>query len=95
MKYFDWDPEKNISLQLSRGVSFEDMLVAFEDGNLLDVINHGNQKKYPQQKVLIIALGNYAYMVPFVEDEEKYFLKTIIPSRKFTKKYLTSGGKNV
>ena len=38
--------------------------------------------------MFIININNYAYLVPFVEDEKEIFLKTIIPSRKATKKYL-------
>jgi len=30
----------------------------------------------------------YAYLVPYVTDKKEYFLKTIIPGRKATKKYL-------
>jgi len=54
--------------------------------------NHPNKKKYPNQKILIIDVDEYAYLVPCVIDKDEYFLKTIIPSRKATKKYL--GGKN-
>jgi len=35
-----------------------------------------------------LDIGNYAYLVPFVETESEIFLKTIIPSRKATRKYL-------
>ncbi|OHA65871.1 MAG: toxin [Candidatus Wildermuthbacteria bacterium RIFCSPHIGHO2_12_FULL_45_9] len=88
MKYLDWDPEKNELLKWERGVSFEDVLVAIEEGYLLDIVEHANKDKYPHQKVFIVCVGGYAYLVPFVEDDEKVFLKTIIPSRKATKQYL-------
>lgn len=92
MKYFDWDPLKNEKLKSERDVCFEDILIAIEEGELLDVIAHQNKKKYPNQKVLIVELQNYAYIVPYIEDEEKYFLKTIIPSRKMTKQYIINKG---
>lgn len=89
MKYFDWNQEKNEKLSEERGVCFEDIVVAIEEGRLLDVVRHTNEK-YPGQKIFIINLGGYAYLVPFVEDDEKIFLKTIIPSRKATKHYIIS-----
>lgn len=88
MKYYDWDKEKNSRLKVERGISFDNVLVSIEAGSVLDIINHPNSKRYPNQKIYIIAFHDYAYLVPFVEDDEKYFLKTIIPSRKMTKKYL-------
>ena len=90
MKYFDWDETKNKELTDERDVSFEDILVAIEDGCLLDIIKHPNHKKYPNQKIFVVCVIDYAYLVPFVEDEKKVFLKTIIPSRKATKYYLNN-----
>lgn len=88
MKYLDWDEEKNKKLKAERDISFEDVVIAIDSGGLLDIIGHPNQKKYPNQNVLVVNIGNYAYLVPFVEDSQKYFFKTIFPSRKMTKKYL-------
>jgi len=88
VKFLDWNEEKNWKLKTEREISFEDVIVAIESGGLLDIIEHPNPKKYPNQKVLIVNIGNYAYLVPFTENSEKYFLKTIFPSRKMTKKYL-------
>lgn len=88
MKYFDWDGQKNAKLKIERDICFEDVLMAIENGNILDIIEHPNKKRYPNQKIFIIDINNYAYLVPFTEDEEKVFLKTIIPSRKATKKYV-------
>jgi len=88
MKYFDWDNLKNEKLKTERDISFEDCLVAIEEGNILDVAEHGNKSKYPNQKIFIIEINNYVYLVPFVENDEKIFFKTIIPSRKATKKYI-------
>ena len=88
MQYFDWDPEKNIRLKHDRGVSFEEILIAIEDGDILDIVEHPNKNRYPNQKLFVVRLNEYAYLIPFAEDTEKIFLKTIIPSRKATKKYI-------
>ncbi len=86
MKYINWDPEKNKKLIKERGVSFEICLVHIEQGKILDIIN--NKTPYEHQFVYVLEIDDYVYYVPFVEDKEKIFLKTIIPSRKATKKYL-------
>ncbi len=88
MKYFDWDCKKNELLQHDREVCFEDIIVAISEGRLLDVIEHPQKAKYPHQKIFIVEIDEYAYLIPFVEDTEKIFLKTIIPSRKATVIYL-------
>ncbi len=87
MKTYRWSDAKNRQLRAERGVGFEDVLAAIESGKLLDVLTHRNPVKYPRQSVLVVQLGGYAYLVPFVEDAESYFLKTIIPSRKATRDY--------
>ncbi len=92
MKPFRWNPEKNGLLKVARGISFESIVVAIESGGLLDILAHPNERKYPRQRVLIVAHGRYAYLVPFVEGEDYFFLKTIIPSRKATRDYLNLGG---
>lgn len=94
MKNFRWSPEKNDVLKSGRGVSFESMVVAIEAGGLLDILAHPNEQKYPRQRVLVVAHDNYAYLVPFVEEEDYYFLKTVIPSRKATRDYLNPGDNN-
>lgn len=88
MKYFDWSEQKNEQLKNERNISFEEALIAIEEEKILAVIDHPNQKRYASQKIFIINIHEYAYLVPYVEDNEKYFLKTIVPSRKMTKKYL-------
>lgn len=88
MKYFDWDEEKNDRLKSERGVCFEDVLTAIDEGDLLEVLDHHNPGKYPSQKIYIVKIEDYAYLVPFVDEGDKRFLKTIYPSRKMTKKYL-------
>lgn len=91
MKPFRWSAEKNETLRSDRGVSFESIVVAIESGGLLDILAHPNQAKYPRQRVLVVAYENYAYLVPFVEEEECFFLKTVIPSRKAARDYLNPG----
>ena len=87
MKYFDWDDEKNEVLNKTRGVSFEQVELAIALGDLIDRVKHTNQK------VFLVKIENYIYSVPYVEDNEKIFLKTIIPNSKATKKYF--GGKRL
>jgi len=88
MKPFNWNKDKNQQLQEQRGITFEEIAQAIEQGNLLDVIKHYNPDKYPNQKILIVKIDDYVYLVPFVENDLEIFLKSIIPSRKMTKKYL-------
>ena len=91
MKYFNWNEEKNRDLKRDRNIPFEEIVLAIDDGKLLDILHHQNKEKYPCQYLLIIKIRNYAYVVPFVEDGEFYFLKTIYPSRKATNHYINSG----
>jgi uncharacterized DUF497 family protein len=89
MEKYVWNNEKNRELLASRGISFEHVLSCMQnDKLLLDVISHPNEQRYRGQMIFIVNINNYVYLVPFVEDDEKIFLKTIIPSRKHTKKYL-------
>jgi uncharacterized DUF497 family protein len=88
MKYFDWSNTKNEKLKKERNISFEEIVLHIMQGGLLDIIEHPNRLKYPDQKIFIVRVIDYVYLVPYVEDEERVFLKTIIPSRKMTKKYL-------
>jgi len=86
--------EKNEILKEQRDISFEDVILALENGNLLDDIEHPNKDKYPNQNIFIILIEikNYVYLVPYVEDEKSIFLKTIIPSRQMNKKYNKNKG---
>ena len=92
MKIFKWNTEKNEILAQERGITFEEIVERIESGVKVIETDHPNKKKYPNQKILIVDINGYAYMVPYVKDEQEYFLKTIIPSRKATKQYL--GGQN-
>ena len=91
MKPFRWGPQKNAQLLAERGISFERIVVAIENGELLDVLAHPNPSKYPRQRVLVVPCDGYVYLVPFVEESDHFFLKTIIPSRKATRDYLRRG----
>jgi hypothetical protein len=90
VKYFSWSPEKNqlLLLQERRGISFEEIVFHIENGDVLDILEHNDPQKYPGQRILVVEVDGYAYLVPFVEDEREVFLKTIIPSRKATRDYL-------
>jgi len=88
MKYYDWDLEKNEKLKAERGISFEEIVFQISQGTEVDVFEHLNQMKYPGQKVSVVVVEEYVYLVPYVESESTLFLKTIIPSRKATKKYI-------
>lgn len=88
MKLINWNSTKNQQLITERGLSFEDVVFYLQQGNLLDDIEHPNSNKYPHQRVFVVNINNYAYLVPYVEDEKEIFLKTIIPSRKATKQYI-------
>ena len=88
MKPFRWNHEKNETLKKERSISFEEIVLAIESGGLLDELKHPNKDKYPNQLVFVVGLDGYAYLVPYVEEIQYFFLKTVIPSRKATKNYL-------
>lgn len=85
---FEWNTEKNMKLKKERGISFEAIVASIDDGWLIDITEHPNQDKYGHQEVLCVAWNDYTYLIPFVRDNDTLFLKTIIPSRKATKKYI-------
>jgi uncharacterized DUF497 family protein len=89
---YDFDAEKNARLIELRGISFEQIIAILENKGPVDVLKHPNAVKYPHQKMYVIEFEDYIYLVPFVEEEDKIFLKTIFPDRKATKKYLGKVG---
>lgn len=93
MKPFRWSHEKNAQLKAERDISFEEIVLAIETDGLLDIVIHSNPGKYPNQRMFIVAIEKYAYLVPFVEEVDSYFLKTVIPNRKATRDYLKGGVK--
>ena len=88
MKNIRWDEQKNEWLKRNRGLGFERVAVLIEQGQVLEVMDHPDHTKYPKQKMAIVEIDGYACLVPYVDNEEGVFLKTIIPNRKATKKYL-------
>ena len=88
MAVFRWNPIKNDWLVQARGMSFERIVAAIEAGQLLDILVHPNQERYPGQKLLVVKLHRYAWLVPMVESDDGFFLITAFPSRKATRKYL-------
>lgn len=91
MKHINWNTGKSLRLKKSRGICFEDVIYYIENGDILHDYEHPNQERYSGQRIMVIGINNYAYLVPYVENEEELFLKTIIPSRKATEIYF--GGK--
>ena len=90
MKLINWDTDKNIWLKENRGISFEDIIYYIENDLIVDDVVHPNKQKYPNQRIMILNINKYIYLVPYTETEIEIFLKTIIPGRKGTKKYLGS-----
>jgi len=88
VKPFRWDAGKNERLKKGRHISFEEIVLAVEEGGLRDILVHPNQRRYPGQLVLVVIYREYVFLVPSVEEQDHYFLKTIIPSRKATRDYL-------
>ena len=84
---YKWDKDKNELLAQTRGICFEDIVEAIDGGGILDVYEHPNQEKYPNQKIFVISALGYTYLVPYVKNGDEIFLKTIIPSRKAQKIY--------
>jgi len=90
MKVFRWDNDKNELLKNSRGVCFEQVVILMEREEILETVERLNQNKYPGQKIATVMIDDYAYLVPYVQKSDEIFLKTIIPSRKATDKYVRS-----
>jgi uncharacterized DUF497 family protein len=87
MKNINWNTEKSLALKESRGICFEDVVFHIEKGDILADYQHRNQQKYAGQRIMVVGINNYAYLVPYVESKDEVFLKTIIPSRKATGRY--------
>ena len=88
MKLYAWNAEKNEQLIRERNISFEEIVVNIQQGNELDVLEHPNPDRYAGQKISVVLVDDYVFLVPFVETGEEIFLKTVIPSRKATRHYL-------
>lgn len=92
--YYDWDLEKNEKLKQERNISFPEIVKAIDEEKLITILNHPNKGKYPKQKILVVNVNDYAYLVPFIEEKDRIFLKTIIPSRKATRDFIFKKIKN-
>jgi uncharacterized DUF497 family protein len=92
MKVYAWSSEKNETLMNERGISFEEIVLNIQIGNEVDIYDHPNQERYPGQRISVVIVEDYAYLVPYIETEGEIFLKTIIPSRKATREYV--GGRD-
>lgn len=90
--HYEFSSDKNQLLIKERGISFEEVIVALDNDKLLETVDHHNPAKYPNQKIYVIDINGYVYLVPFVrKDKQTVFLKTIFPCRKMTKKHLGKG----
>ncbi len=87
---FYWDIKKNKKIKSERGISFEDMVIAINNGYILDIIEHPNDEKYSDQKLYIIKFNNYVYVVPVEATDSGLLMKTIFRSRKFNQIYNNS-----
>ena len=85
---YSFSPEKNQKLIKERNISFEEVIFVILEKGILDILEHPNPDKYPNQRIIVLAIDYYVYLVPAIFNDEMIFLKTIIPSRKATKKYL-------
>ncbi|BBJ31629.1 hypothetical protein RAS_07380 [Rickettsia asiatica] len=93
--YFEFNQDKNIALLKEREISFEQVIALIEQDYVLNIQDHPNQGKYPNQKIYVVEIDGYCYLVSCVINEDKVFLKTIIPSRKATKEYIKAKGKKL
>lgn len=92
VKVLLWDIAKNERLKQERGITFEEVAARIEAGAVLDVIEHPAPQRHAGQRVYVVEIRNYAYLIPYVEADNYQFLKTIIPSRKAMKQYLGKEG---
>ncbi len=88
MSSIAWSEEKNEWLKRHRGIGFDQVAALIERGRILEIVDHPNQSMYPGQKVAILEIDEYVFLVPYEVHEDETVLKTIIPSRKMTRKYL-------
>ncbi|HEC29562.1 MAG TPA: toxin [Gammaproteobacteria bacterium] len=88
MKIYAWNSGKNEVLKRERNISFEEIVLNIQPGNEVDIYDHPNKARYPDQKVSVVIIENYTYLVPYVEKKDEMFLKTIMPGRKATRQYI-------
>ncbi len=85
---FKYNYEKNSQLLETREIGFEEIIQAIFEGNILDIRKHPNELKYPDQKILYVRILEEVYAVPFMEEKDCFFLKTLFPTRKAGKEFL-------
>ena len=85
---FRYNYEKNSQLLKTRGIGFEEIIQAISEGNILDIRKHHNETKYPNQKILYVRILKEVYAVPYIEEKDSIFFKTLFPSRKARKIFL-------
>lgn len=88
MKEFRFNRDKNKHLKLTRGIDFETIIIIIKNDKQVKVVEHPNKKRYSKQRIFLVKIRAYIYAVPFIEENDYIFLKTIYPSRKYTKKFL-------
>ena len=91
---FEWDEKKNTFLKTNRGISFERLVVAIEQGDIITILENPNQEKYKDQNLYVLNIDGYAWIMPFRIFAKKRFLITAYPSRRYTRKYLKEIGKD-
>lgn len=89
MDKFRFNKEKDKLLKVQRGFGFKIIITEIEKGNVVEVIKNPNKQKYPYQKMYLIKINQHIVIVPYIEEIHYIFLKTIYPSQKYTKKYLS------
>jgi hypothetical protein len=83
---YAFDPQKNAWLIRERGISFEQIIALIESSKLLQVLQHPNAERYPNQLIYEVDVDGYVHVVPVVMEGRILFLKTVYPSRKATRK---------
>ncbi|MCF6198103.1 MAG: toxin [Hyphomicrobiaceae bacterium] len=84
-----WNQTKSCELIERHGIGFEEVIIALQGGHFLDDLERQNKEKFRHQRLLVVQIEDYAYVVPYVREEEGVFFKTLFPSRKFTRQYLS------
>jgi hypothetical protein len=92
---FKFSEEKDELLKATRGLGFEEIIKRLNSGDLL-ADQHNPIQNRANQRIYVVKVGEYAYVVPYVINEQKHeiFLKTLYPSRAYTKRYIQGGSNN-
>ena len=82
---FIFDEAKDQKLFEERGVTFQQVIEAIAEGQVLLDTAHPNTGKYPHQRLMVVVLNDYTYCVPYLQDDDQIVLKTIYPDRRYKK----------